>query len=587
MKPLIAFDHVSFQYQTEHGPAIPAVRDVSLTIYEGEYIAVIGSNGSGKSTFSRLANALLLPDEGVIRVDGLDTRHPDNRHRIHSAIGMVFQYPEDQIVSTTVEEDVAFGPENLALPAEEVRRRVEEALQDAGLVELRRRPPHLLSAGQTQRLALAGVLAMHPRCIIFDEASTMLDPAARRWLIETMRSLHERGTTIISVTHFMDEAALAARVIVFDRGQVALDAAPAEIFSDPARLIDLHLDLPPAGRVAAALRHAIPDLPMSILTLPELMGALPAFSDRAGNAASFASKVDASSLSAGLPQDPVIEVDGLGYTYMRGTPLEQRALEEVDFHVDTGQAAGLLGMTGSGKSTLMQHLNGLLRPQEGQARVGAFDLTDPRVDRRQVVRMVGLVFQNPENQFFEYYVGDEIAFGPRQLKIDEPLAERVRWAMEQVGLDFETYKDRPLYTLSGGERRKVALASTLALKPSVLLLDEPTAGLDPFSRRELLNRLAAMRDSGITLLLSSHRMEDLSILTSTLTVLHRGRKVMDGPTAEVFTRQDELRSYSMVAPVSVQVAAVMRARGWPLPANILTSDMLRKAASAVVGGGVG
>jgi energy-coupling factor transport system ATP-binding protein len=198
--------------------------------------------------------------------------------------------------------------------------------------------------------------------------------------------------------------------------------------------------------------------------------------------------------------------------------------------------------------------------------------------------MVGLVFQNPETQFFEYYVGDEISFGPRQLKIDEPLAERVRWAMEQVGLDFETYKDRPLYTLSGGERRKVALASTLALKPTVLLLDEPTAGLDPFSRRELLNRLAAMRESGITLLLSSHRMEDLSILTSYLTVLQRGRKVLDGATAEVFLQQEELSKYGLVAPVSVQVAEVMRAKGWPLPMDILTSDMLRKAAAAALEG---
>jgi energy-coupling factor transport system ATP-binding protein len=198
--------------------------------------------------------------------------------------------------------------------------------------------------------------------------------------------------------------------------------------------------------------------------------------------------------------------------------------------------------------------------------------------------MVGLVFQNPETQFFEYYVGDEISYGPRQLKIDEPLAERVRWAMEQVGLDFNDYKDRPLYTLSGGERRKVALASTLALRPRVLLLDEPTAGLDPVSRRELLNRLKTMRDAGITLILSSHRMEDLSILTSELTVLNHGRKVLDGSTAQVFLRRDELREYGLVPPVSVQVAEVMRARGWPLPMNVLTSDMLRQAVAAALEG---
>jgi energy-coupling factor transport system ATP-binding protein len=190
---------------------------------------------------------------------------------------------------------------------------------------------------------------------------------------------------------------------------------------------------------------------------------------------------------------------------------------------------------------------------------------------------VGLVFQNPETQFFEHFVGDEIAYGPRQLKIEEPLAERVRWAMEQVGLDFDTYKDRPLNALSGGERRKVAVASTLALKPSILLLDEPTAGLDPFSRRELLNRLAVMRDAGITLVLSSHRMEDLGRLTGGLTVFHRGRVVLDGPTGVVFSMAEELQSYGLEPPVSTLVSAGMRARGWPLPDGILTSDMLRMA----------
>lgn len=570
MGPIVTFDHVSFRYEPAQGPVIPALRNISLSIQEGEFVAIIGGNGSGKSTFARLLNALLIPNEGTVRVMNLDTRQPENHQRIHAAVGMVFQYPEDQIVSTTVEEDVAFGPENIGLPAEEIRRRVESALNEVGLAEMRRRPPHQLSAGQTQRLALAGVLAMRPRCILFDEASTMLDPAGRRVLIQAMQRLHREGTTIISVTHFMDEAALADRVIVFDRGQVALDGPPAQVFSDPARLTALRLDLPPAGRVAAALRTVIKDLSTNLLDLPSLIAALPAYSGSA--AVGEETTVQLSEDGA-----PVINVIGLGYSYMAGTPFAQRALSNVDFQVHTGQVHGLLGMTGSGKSTLMQHLNGLLHPQGGSVRVGDFDLTDPAVDRRDVVRKVGLVFQNPEMQFFEYFVGDEIAYGPRQLKVDEPLADRVRWAMEQIGLDFETYKDRPLYALSGGERRKVALASTLALRPSILLLDEPTAGLDPLSRRELLNRLAAMRDSGMTLVLSSHRMEDLSLLTRRLTVLHRGQSVLSGPTAQVFRQKEQLREYGMLPPVSVTVADAMRAKGWPLPENILTSDMLRQA----------
>src|SRR5574338_902659 len=164
MNPLIAFDHVRFQYETAEGAAILALRDISVAIHTGEFVAVVGANGSGKSTFARLASALLEPAEGRVLVGGLDTRQPQNRGKIHAAVGMVFQHPEDQIISTTVEEDVAFGPENLGLPRDEIRRRVDHALSDLGIEELRRRPPHLLSAGQTQRVALAGVLAMQPRC---------------------------------------------------------------------------------------------------------------------------------------------------------------------------------------------------------------------------------------------------------------------------------------------------------------------------------------------------------------------------------------------------------------------------------------
>jgi energy-coupling factor transport system ATP-binding protein len=509
-----------------------------------------------------------------VRVAGLDSRQPENRARIHAMVGMVFQFPEDQIVSTTVEEDVAFGPENLALPPEDIRRRVEDALREVGLWEMRRRSPHLLSAGQTQRLAMAGVLAMHPRCIIFDEASTMLDPSGRGMLLESMQRLNREGVTVIDITHFMEEAATAKRMVVFSQGRVAMDGTPAQIFADTERLAALRLDLPPAVRAAAAVRVSVPDFPEGLLTPGEVLAALPVFPRQAP-------RPPVSVEEPGSPREeesqPLIEVSGLGFTYMRGTPLAQRALEDVELRVGEGQVHGLIGMTGSGKSTLMQHLNALLYPQEGQVRVAEFNLNDPAVDRRQVVRKVGLVFQNPEMQFFEHFAGDEIAYGPRQLKIEEPLAERVRWAMEQVGLDFETYKDRPLFTLSGGERRKVALASTLALRPDILLLDEPTAGLDPASRRDLLDKLLAMQDSGLTLVLSSHQMGDLARLARDLTVFYRGRSVLSGPTARVFEQRDTLRGYGLEPPIAAQVAAELRAKGWPLPEGILTAEALQVA----------
>ncbi len=578
MASLIIFDHVSFGYETAGGSKIPALNDVSINITEGEFVAVVGANGSGKSTFARLVSALLLPVDGRILIDGLDTRQAENRGHVHAAVGMVFQFPEDQIVSTTVEEDAAFGPENLALPAEEIRARVEAALRQVGLWEVRQRSPHLLSAGQTQRLALAGVLAMRPRCIVFDEASTMLDPSGRRTLLEAMQRLNDEGVTILMITHYMEEAVMAKRMLVFSRGQVALDGPPQRIFSDPQRLAELRLDLPPAVRAAAAVRASLPDtMPAGLLTPEQVLAALPDFPGPP------ASPVETSS-SNSLTETPLIEVNGLGYTYMRGSPVAQRALEGVTLHVEEGQAHGLIGMTGSGKSTLMQHLNGLLRPQEGSVRVAEFDLTDPAVDRRQVVRRVGLVFQNPEMQFFEHFVGDEIAYGPRLLDMEETLRERVRWAMDQVGLDFETYKDRPLFSLSGGERRKVALASTLALKPSILLLDEPTAGLDPASRRDLLDKLLDMRDLGITLVLSSHQMGDLARLTHELTVFYRGRSVLNGETGEVFEQRDTLREFGIEPPIAAQVAEALQAKGWPLPEGIMTAEALQEAVAQALRG---
>lgn len=559
------------------GPALPAVNDVSLTIEEGEFVAVVGANGSGKSTFARLVNGLLIPTGGVVRVLGLDTRQPGSSARVHALVGMVFQFPEDQVISTTVEEDVAFGPENMAFSPEEIRRRVEEALREVDLWELRSRPPHMLSAGQTQRLALAGVLALRPRCIIYDEASTMLDPQGRIALQALMRRLNAEGITIITITHYMEEAVQAKRVIVFNQGQVVMDGAPAQVFAQAGRLAELRLDLPPAMRAAAAVRSSVPGLPDGLLTPEDVLTALPGFPGVAAQ----------EYVTPELQLDemaPFIKVNGLGYSYMVGTPQAQRALENVSLHIGGGQAYGLIGMTGSGKSTLLQHLNALLRPQEGQVRVAEFDLNDPDIDRREVVRRVGLVFQNPEMQFFEHYVGDEISYGPRQIKCQEPLAVRVRWAMDQVGLEFEKFKDRPLFTLSGGERRKVALASTLALKPAVLLLDEPTAGLDPASRRDLLEKLMAMRQSGMTLVLSSHQMGDLARLTRGLTIMYHGKSVLAGPTSTIFAQHETLHKYSLEPPVATQVAIALREKGWPLSGDIMTAEALQDAVEQALRG---
>lgn len=579
MSALITLKNTSYAYPVHGGVPIPALRNLSLSIGEGEYVAVVGANGSGKSTLARHLNALLTPDAGAVHVAGMDTREFAHHPEIHRLVGMVFQRPEDQIVATTALGDVAFGPENLSLPPDEIRERVREALESVGLWEERDRPPHMLSAGQMQRLALAGVLAMRPRCIVFDEVTAMLDPAGRRMVREWMQRLHREGMTVVTITHFMEEAAEAGRVIVLDRGRLALDGSPEAVFADPAGLAALGIELPPVAALAHDLRASFPGLPASLFSVDALADALDAAlgdaPDGVGQVCFQAEgpPVRPASLSADVT--PLLMIHNLGHVYMQKTPLARTALHDVALSVAAGEVHGLLGATGSGKSTLMQHLNGLLRPQTGSVRVGPFDLNASDVDLRAVRRFAGLSFQMPEMQIFEQYVGDEIAYGPRLLDLPRSeLRERVRWAMSLVGLDFAAFKDRLTFTLSGGERRKVALAATLSLQPQVLLLDEPTAGLDPVSRRELLGHLQSFQETGMTLVLSSHQMEDLAALAQRMTVLDRGTSVLSGVVSEVFAQSARLNELGLAVPAAAQVADALRAHGRSVPAGVVTRGAL-------------
>ena len=578
MVPLIEIDHVGFEYAIPGGKTIPALRDISLKVEQGEYIAIVGANGSGKTTLARHFNALLIPSSGKVLVAGRDTRERQNHQDIRKAVGMVFQFPEDQIVATIVEEDVAFGPENLGLEPAEIRKRVDEALKEVDLWEQRLRPPHLLSAGQMQRVALAGALAMQPSCIVFDETTAMLDPAGRRMVLENMNRLHKNGMTILSITHFMDEAARADRVIVLSHGEITMDGTPEQVFSNAEQLAGLGLDIPPAARIARELRQYLPALGDGLLTADQLINAIPPFIRTMEPFVYPSRRVEENHHVA-----PIITVKSLGHTYLAGTPLEYRALNGISLQVDEKSAFGIVGATGSGKSTLLQHLNGLLLPQEGTVKVGPYDLGSPKVDIKAVRRLAGLVFQIPETQLFEQYVGDEIAYGPRLLGVKENLREQVRWAMEIVGLDFELYKDRLTFTLSGGERRKVALASVLALKPEILLLDEPAAGLDPAARRELLAKLKQMQTQGITLVFSSHQMEDMAVLADQVTVVNNGQDVMTGSTREIFSQSDRLKELGLEPPIVTRVSDGMRKLGWPLSAGITTRAVLIEEVGQLMG----
>lgn len=277
MEQPLMFDirHMAHAYVDEEGNTGYAIRDVSVQIKRGEFVAVIGTNGSGKSTFAKHLNALLLPTEGDVLVDGISVRDEARVWDIRSRVGMVFQNPDNQIVAAVVEEDVAFGPENLGVPREQLQERVDAALAAVDMTAYRKHAPHMLSGGQKQRVAIAGVLAMQPECIVLDEPTAMLDPRGREEVMQTVQALHDkRGMTVVYITHFMEEAAQADRILVMIQGELVMDGTPREVFADVDRLKELGLDVPVASEVVHDLRAAGLPLREDIITDEELGEAL-------------------------------------------------------------------------------------------------------------------------------------------------------------------------------------------------------------------------------------------------------------------------------------------------------------------------
>lgn len=279
-KPIIEFQNVSFRYDSEEeGVQLPLVAEnLNLQIHEGEFVAILGHNGSGKSTLAKLTNAILLPTSGKVLVDGMNTNEEDLKIKIRQTVGMVFQNPDNQIVATIVEEDVAFGPENLGVEPKEIRRRVDESLKAVGMYEFRKREPHRLSGGQKQRVAIAGIIAMLPRCIVLDEPTAMLDPRGRQEVMSTMLKLNrEMGMTVVFITHFMDEAVQADRVVVMDDAKIIMDGKPKEVFKQVDRLEEIGLDVPQPTKLAQLLRQEGYNLPDDILDVDECIEKLSAF----------------------------------------------------------------------------------------------------------------------------------------------------------------------------------------------------------------------------------------------------------------------------------------------------------------------
>ena len=273
--PIIRINDVTYEYVKEEEQAkVRALDGVSLDVEKGSFISITGKNGSGKSTLAKNINGLLVPTMGSITVKGLDTREDENIWDIRHTVGMVFQNPDNQIVSSIVEDDVAFGPENMGVPTEEIRGRVDEALKAVGMYDHRAKAPHLLSGGQKQRIAIAGVVAMKPECIVFDEPTALLDPKGRKDVMEIIHSLHKEGITVLLITHFMEEAIQADRMIVMDGGKIAIDRPPREIFHEQDKLEELDLAMPVSIELASGLRKAGIDIPKDVIGTDELVDSI-------------------------------------------------------------------------------------------------------------------------------------------------------------------------------------------------------------------------------------------------------------------------------------------------------------------------
>ncbi len=553
MEVYIKIDHVSFSYDDwDSGfDREQALSDVSLEINKGEHVAILGRNGSGKSTLARLINGLEIPAAGDITVASYNTRDEEQSWEVRRRCGMVFQNPDNQIVATTVEEDVAFGPENLGVPSGEIRKAVDQSLAYVGLSEYAHKSPTELSGGQKQKLAIAGILAMQPECIILDEATSMLDPEGREsFLALVLRLQKERQMTVINITQDMSEAAMADKVVVLHQGKVLLTGTPAEIFHYVDEIREIGLDVPAHTAIAKKLcsRNGV-ELKVGSAATADLAEAAIrknfTFDDNSPILSEIPNRVHDDNGN----EDIILEARNISYSYNAESFAPEEAIRDISFEVKRGEFFGVMGHSGSGKSTLIQHLNGLLRLQEGSLRVLDKDLRKVK-DIRALRRQVQVLFQYPEHQLFADTVREDIYFGPRKLAVPEDrIDDQVAYACRLAGVS-DSWMERSPFELSGGEKRRVALAGILAMKPDILILDEPAAGLDPAGREEILDYLKELHRDGVTIIMVSHSMEDLARLCDRILVLNQGRRVMLDSVRMIFDQKEMLESHHLQFPAT-------------------------------------
>lgn len=593
------YEYVRRDENDEVVEKLSAISHLNFTIEEGSFVCVLGHNGSGKSTLAKLFNALQIPTEGCVIISGMDSREEANVFPIREKVGMVFQNPDNQIIASVVEEDVGFGPENIGVPTEKIWKRVADALEAVNMEAYRLKSPNHLSGGQKQRVAIAGTLAMEPKTIVLDEPTAMLDPSGRAEVIRSIRELNQKkGITIILITHYMEETVDADRIILMDQGKLVLDGTPKEIFSKVEELKSLRMDVPLITDLAHELRLSGMPVSEGILKEEELVEELLSIfgedsfvegiekgqkEEEHSQATSISS--EEKEIEAGIEKeteketekDFILKVENLSCIYQKGTAMESYALKDINLSIKRGSFSALIGHTGSGKSTLLQHFNGLIKPEEGEISVhfrknpalilqdkgflfwkgrkrkvekeGVLSFKEEGFDFQGLRFKVGLVFQYPEYQLFEETVFEDVLFGPKNqgLSLEEAKKEAEE-ALRSMGVEEALWQKSP-FELSGGQKRRVAIAGVLAMDPELLILDEPTAGLDPAGREELFQVIAHLQEHyAMTILLVSHSMDDVARYAEEVFVLNQGECIRQGSPEEVFSHKKEMEVLGLGLP---------------------------------------
>ncbi len=541
-------------------PPADALVGVSLTAAPGELVAIMGASGAGKSTLLLCINALvpsLVPAtcSGDVRL-GTRSLLGAEVGSLGGQVAMVFQDFEAQLFSTNVRLEVAFGPGQLGVPPDEIAARVERTLALVGLGALTARDPSTLSGGQKQRLAIASILAMEPAVLLLDEPATDLDPIGRRELYAALEGVRGEHLILLAVEHEVDPVVRADRLILMKDGRVVADGPAATLVRDVDRFLECGVrphDLAVLGRRLGC------ELPLDV------EGAVTALRAR-GVPPVAAAVASGSAPIAGDRATPIIEVADLSHTYEAGT----HALDGVSLTIGAGEFIALIGQNGSGKTTLAKHWNGLLQPDAGTVRLDGTDVRTLALE--QVAREVGYVFQNPDHQLFAATVADEVAFGPRNFGLaGDALAARVDATLGAVGLVGE--RDEDPFLLRKGERQRLAVATVLAMTPRVLILDEPTTGLDYPQQRAMLELLARLRAEGTTIIVITHSPWVVVEYAERALLMRGGRLVFDGALETLLGDEELLRSAAFEAPPAARVARALGIRA-------RTVDQLARALGA-------